>query len=160
MNKEEYLSKVERKLRRHALIATWDQTERNVKLDGVNFDLIVKGDTGKISMGILARLLGSVFLPKHKVATMVTVIKGEQPISVGSLVKIVNAAKQYMTRENLYWIWLVAVAFTDFLADTLKFVEEDYERNIAIVLVNLERQKVMAFTRSSMGRSSLSLLKP
>lgn len=160
MDKEEYLSKVEKKLRRHALIATWDQTERNIKLDGVNFDLIVKGDTGKISMGILARLLGSIFLPKQKVATMVTVIEGEQPISMGSLVKIVNAAKQYMTRENLHWIWLVTVAFTDFLADALRFAEEYYEGNIAIILVNLERQKVVAFTDSRMGRSSLGFLKP
>ena len=135
MDKEEYLSKVERKLRRHALIATWDQTERNVKLDGVNFDLIVKGDTGKISMGILARLLGSIFLPKQKVATMVTVIEGEQPISAGSLIKIVNA-------------------------DALRFAEEYYEGNIAIILVNLERQKVVAFTDSRMGRSSLGFLKP
>ena len=160
MDKEEYLSKIERKLRRNALIATWNHMERNVTLDGVNFDLIVKGDTGKISMGILARLLGSIFLPKQKVATMVTVIEGEQLISIESLVKIINAAKQYMTKENLHWIWLVTVAFTDFLADALRFAEEYYERNIAIILVNLKRQKVVAFTDSSMGRSSLGFLRP
>jgi hypothetical protein len=160
LDKEEYLSKVERKLRRHALIATWDQTERNVTVDDVNFDLIVKGDTGKMSMGILARLLGSILLPKQKVATMVTVIEGEQPISIESLVKIINAAKQYMAKENLHWIWLVTVAFTDFLAGTLRFAEEYCERNIPIILVNLKRQKVVAFTDSNIGRSSLGFLKP
>jgi len=160
LDKEEYLSKVERKLRRNYLIATWDQAKRNVALNDVNFDLIVMGDTGKISVGFLARLFASAFLPRRKVAAMVTVTEEDRPISVEGLVKIVNAAKEYMAAEKLHWIWLVTAAYADFLANTLRFAEEYYEGNIAILLVNLEKREVSAFTQTGLGRTASSLLKP
>lgn len=160
MNKEEYLSKIERRLSKHSLIATWDQTEKNVKSDAINFDLVVKGDRSKISIGIFARLLASALLPKQKVAMMVAIVEKEKSMSVEDLIEITNAAKKYMITEKLRWSWLVVAAFNDFLANTLRFTEEYYEENMAIILVNLRREKVSAFTHSSLGRSGSGLLKP
>jgi len=142
------------------LIATWDQKEQNVKADALIFDLVVKGDTSKISVGFLARLLASALLPKQKVAVMVKVVEGENPMPVEDLVEIANAAKKYMITEKLRWVWLVVAAFEDFLANTLRFAEEYYEESMAIVLVNLKKEKVSAFTRSALGRSGSGLLKP
>jgi len=160
LNKEEYLSKIERRLSKHSLIATWDKREQNVKSDSINFDLVVKGDTSKISIGLLARFLASALLPKQKVAVLVTVVEREQPMSVESLVEIANAGKKYVIAEKLRWVWLVVAAFEDFLANTLRFAEEYYEENMAIILVNLKKEKVAAFTRSGLGRSGSGLLKP
>ena len=160
MNKEEYLSKIERRLSKHSLIATWDQTERNVKADDTTFDLVVKGDTSKLSIGLFARLLASVLLPKQKVVVMVKAVDGEKLMSVEDLAEIANAAKKYMIREKLRWVWLVVATFGDFLANTLRFAEEYYEENIAIVLVNLGKEKVSAFTHSGLGRSGSGLVKP
>jgi len=160
LNKEEYLSKIERRLSKHSLIATWDKKEQNVKLDTISFDLVVKGDTSKISIGFLARLLASVLLPKQKVAVMVTIVEREKPMAVEGLVEIISAAKKYMIAEKLRWSWLVVAAFEDFLANTLRFAEEYYEENMAIILVNLRKEKVSAFTHSGLGRSGSGLLKP
>jgi len=160
LNKDEYLSKIEHRLSKHSLIATWDQKETNVKSEAINFDLVVKGDTSKISIGLFARLLASALLPKQKVAMMVTVVEKQQPMSVEGLAEIASAAKKYMTAEKLRWVWLVVAAFDDFLANTLRFAEEYYEENMAIILVNLRREKVSAFTRSGLGRSGSGLLKP
>jgi len=160
LNKEEYLSKIERRLSKHSIIATWDQKEQNVRADAINFDLVVKGDTSKISIGFLARLLASALLPKQKVAVMVRVVEREQPITVEGLAEIASAAKKYMVAEKLRWVWLVVAAFDDFLANTLRFAEEYYEENIAIILVNLRKENVSAFTHSSLGRSGSGLLKP
>jgi len=160
LNKEEYLSKIERRLSKHSLIATWDKKEQNVKSDKINFDLVMKGDTSKISIGIFARLLASVILPKQKVAMMIAIEEKEKPMSVEDLVEITSAAKKYMTAEKLRWVWLVVAAFNDFLANTLRFAEEYYEENMAIILVNLSKEKVSAFTRSGLGRSGSGLLKP
>jgi len=160
LNKEEYLSKIERRFSKHSLIATWNKKEQNVKSDAINFDLVIKGDTSKISIGILARLLASALLPKQKVAMLVTVVEEEQPMSVEGLVEITSAAKKYMIAEKLRWVWLVVAAFEDFLANTLRFAEEYYEENMAIILVNLKREKVSAFTHSGLGRSGSGLLKP
>jgi len=160
LNKAEYLSKIERRLSKHALIATWNKKEQNVKSDTINFDLVVKGDTSKISIGLFARLLASVLLPKQKVAVLVTIVEKEKPMSVEGLVEIIGAAKKYMIAEKLRWIWLVVATFEDFLANTLRFAEEYYEENMAIILVNLRREKVSAFTHSGLGRSGSGLLKP
>jgi len=160
LNKEEYLSKIERRLSKHSLIATWDKKEQNVKSDRISFNLVVKGDTSKISIGIFARLLASVLLPKQKVAVMVTIEEREKPMSVEDLVEIVSAAKKYMITEKLRWVWLVVAAFEDFLANTLRFAEEYYEENMAILLVNLRKEKVSAFTHSGLGRFGSGLLKP
>jgi len=65
-----------------------------------------------------------------------------------------------MIAEKLRWVWLVVAAFEDFLANTLRFAEEYYEENMAIILVNLKREKVSAFTHSGLGRSGSGLLKP
>jgi len=160
LNKEEYLSKIERRLSKHSLIATWDKKERNVRADSTNFDLVVRGDTSKISIGLLARFLASALLPKQKVAAIVTVVEREQPMSVEGLVEIANVAKNYMIAEKLRWVWLVVAAFEDFLANTLRFAEEYYGENMAVILVNLKKEKVAAFTHSGLGRSGSGLLKP
>jgi len=160
LNKEEYLTRIERRLSKHALIATWDQREHNVKAGPINFDLVVKGDTSKISIGIFARLLASALLPKQKVAVMIAVVEREKPMSVEGLMEIANSAKEYMIAEKLRWVWLVVAAFEDFPANTLTFAEEYYEKNIAIILVNLRKEKVSAFTHSGLGRSGSGLLKP
>jgi len=160
LNKEEYLSKIERRLSKHSLIATWNQKEENVKADAVNFDLVVKGDTSKISIGFLARLLASALLPKQKVAVLVNVVEREQPMSVEDLVEIANAAKKYVVAEKLRWVWLVVATFGDFLANTLRFAEEYNEESMAVILVNLRKEEVSAFTHSGLGRSGSGLLKP
>jgi len=160
LNKEEYLSRIERRLGKHSLIATWDKKERNVRADSINFDLVVRGDTSKISIGLLARFLASALLPKQKVAVVVAVVEKEHPMSVEGLVEIANAARKYMIAEKFRWVWLVVAAFEDFLANTLRFAEEYYEENMAIILVNLKKEKVAAFTHSGLGRSGSGLLKP
>jgi len=160
LNREEYLSNIERRLSKHSLIATWDQKEQNVKVDAISFDLVVKGDTSKISIGFLARLLATALLPKQKVAVIAKVVEEEKPMSVEGLIEIANAAKKYMTAEKLRWVWLVVAAFNDFLANTLRFAEEYYEGNMGIILVNLRKEKVSAFTHSGLGRSGSGLLKP
>ncbi|MFQ6014775.1 MAG: hypothetical protein ACE5NP_04970 [Anaerolineae bacterium] len=140
MDKEEYLTKLERNLMAGSArwVTGFNESFRDEVVGGIRFDMLVTGKT-RVKGFFLSNIMSYFILPNWLVACFV--FSGDLgQHSVHSLLRVVS---KYMDDKELNWCWLVIVKEGSFSSKVKKLVANHRQRDIGLALVDVSSQEII-----------------
>jgi hypothetical protein len=136
-------------------VADFPEAIRNVKIGGVDFDLLVKGSTRGKTGYFLSAITARLTLPDYTVASLAKV-RGEGWTPQG-IQEVVGEALRLMDRFELAWSWLVLAQPGRPTSATKQAVRSINEKKIGVALVDLGTLEVV-HSANFLGKNALRII--
>ncbi|NIM46058.1 MAG: hypothetical protein GTN80_09735 [Nitrososphaeria archaeon] len=138
---ERYLAKVEKAIvKRGISAASWKESRRDFKINGVTVDLLIKGDTGIRGMGVAFSRIMEKMVPSYPVAVLI--FSRESQIPLRMVKQIFKAAFRHVEREKLHWCCVFVASSEGFSSQCINYVESLLDRRIGFVLFDLREKTI------------------
>jgi hypothetical protein len=112
-------------------IADFNESERNYSLDGVTFDVCIRGDTKIREPGLFSRAMSAFLLPRYLVVCYVV---ARDTVSAHFLRKCLGLAKNRSKADDVTWTWLIVTVQQTPSKDVLQIVRGLTEKEIGLLV--------------------------
>jgi len=147
------MAKVEKGLMmgRGRWIADFNESFRNFKLQDIEFDIFIRGNT-RVRGFLLSRLFSVTVNPNYSVGCFMISTESVRYFNKKLLINALMRIQSYMKDNEMKWSWLFIFANKD-NSEMRKHVESIKDQYIGVVLVDVESGDII-HSNSYLGRQA------
>lgn len=155
---EEHINQLEKSLitGRGRWIADFTESKRNYRIDDVEFDAFIEGNT-RMKGFLLSRLFSFLLNPNYAVNCFVLSTKSGRNLDEHLFRKALAAIRSYMKNNEIKWSWLFIYS-TEKMPHLRSVIEKMDDQTIGVVFVDI-RFKEVSHSNSYLGKQAKGFVK-
>lgn len=155
---EEHIAKLEKGLMsgRGRWIADFNESHRNFRIDDVEFDILIEGNTHMKGF-LLSRLFSFLLNPNYSVNCFILSTKPARKLDQHFLRKVLGTIRSYMKKKEVKWSWLFIFS-TEKTQSLRNVIQKIDDQTIGVVLVDVG-SKELFHSDSYLGKQAKRFVK-